>query len=46
MRKGSSRTTEDLIDEEVRECPFSQAPPEICLQYEAFFNGRNSRPSS
>jgi hypothetical protein len=24
---------------EVTECPFSSSPPEICLQYEAFFNG-------
>jgi hypothetical protein len=24
---------------EVTECPFSEAPLEICLQYEAFFNG-------
>lgn len=23
----------------VTECPFSEAPPEICLQYEAFFDG-------
>ncbi|MDD1756527.1 MAG: hypothetical protein LUQ39_06815 [Methanomassiliicoccales archaeon] len=39
MRKGSRRATTDMVDEEVRECPFSQAPPETCLQYEAFFNG-------
>jgi hypothetical protein len=23
----------------IGECPFSSSPPEICLQYEAFFNG-------
>ncbi len=23
----------------VVECPFSQAPPEVCIQYEAFFKG-------
>jgi hypothetical protein len=39
MRKGSRSMAGDLIEEEVWECPFSQAPPETCLQYEAFFNG-------
>jgi hypothetical protein len=39
MRKGSRMATTDMVEEEVRECPFSHAPPEICLQYEAFFNG-------
>jgi len=39
MRKGPRKSTADAIDQEVRECPFSQAPPEMCLQYEAFFNG-------
>jgi hypothetical protein len=39
MRKGTRRTSPDLIEEVVFECPFSQAPPEVCLQYEAFFRG-------
>jgi len=39
MRRGARRSSLDLIEEEVSECPFSQAPPEMCLQYEAFFNG-------
>lgn len=39
MRRGSKGSSSELVEEEVNECPFSQAPPEMCLQYEAFFNG-------
>jgi hypothetical protein len=39
MRTGTRRSSENGIEEEVSDCPFSQAPPEICLQYEAFVRG-------
>jgi hypothetical protein len=35
LRKGTTSKTEGTL----RECPFSSSPHEICLQYEAFFNG-------
>ena len=39
MRKGRRTTSDDEIEQVVEECPFSQAPPEVCIQYEAFFKG-------
>jgi hypothetical protein len=39
MRKGPERSSENSVEGEVNECPFSQAPPELCLQYEAFVRG-------
>ena len=39
LRKGKVLSTNGSFGEEVFECPFSQAPQEVCLQYEAFFNG-------
>jgi hypothetical protein len=35
QRKGSISKMEGTLSD----CPFSSSPPEICLQYEAFFNG-------
>jgi hypothetical protein len=39
LKKGKTRSYDVTLEEEVQECPFSQAPQEVCLQYEAFFNG-------
>jgi hypothetical protein len=40
QRKGSCHGGNERADGTVDECPFaSGAPPEICYQYEAFFNG-------
>jgi hypothetical protein len=39
FKKGKTQVCDGSIEEEVEECPFSQAPQEVCLQYEAFFNG-------
>jgi hypothetical protein len=39
MRNGRRTTSDDEIEQVVEECPFSQAPPEVCIQYEAFFKG-------
>ena len=40
QQKGTSSTGSEMAQGTVDECPFaSSAPPEICLQYEAFFNG-------
>jgi hypothetical protein len=35
QRKGSISKMEGTLSD----CPFSSSPPEICLQYQAFFNG-------
>jgi hypothetical protein len=37
--KGEMKTQEGSNECEIIECPFSSSPTEICLQYEAFFNG-------
>lgn len=40
LKKGKAETTsEQTIEKEIIECPFSSAPPEICSQFESFFNG-------
>jgi len=40
QRKGDITLQEDGASGTVSECPFAgSAPPEICMQYEAFFNG-------
>lgn len=39
LKKGRILISGDSVDEEVEQCPFAQAPQEVCLQYEAFFNG-------
>ena len=39
LRKGERTSSENEIEQVVVECPFSQAPPEVCIQYEAFFKG-------
>jgi hypothetical protein len=39
QRKGAIEIKGDLAQGVVTECPFSASPPEICAQYEAFFNG-------
>ena len=39
LRKGKRICANGMVEEEVVECPFAQAPPEVCLQYEAFFRG-------
>jgi len=39
QRKGTCDTWEGGAKGQVVECPFSSSPPEICAQYEAFFNG-------
>jgi hypothetical protein len=38
-KKESCTFNDNSVKCEVLECPFSSSPPEICLQYEAFFNG-------
>lgn len=39
-RKGEITAEDERVECIVEECPFAgSAPPEICLQYEAFFNG-------
>jgi predicted hydrocarbon binding protein len=39
QRKGVTEKKEGEIEGTVNECPFSASQPEMCLQYEAFFNG-------
>lgn len=39
QRKGEVRRETDYTEYEIKECPFSGSPPEICLQYQSFFNG-------
>ena len=39
QRKGTIMKEEGGAEGEVLECPFSSSPSEMCLQYEAFFNG-------
>ena len=38
-RKGTCTVGEGCAEGKVSECPFSSSPSEICMQYEAFFNG-------
>jgi hypothetical protein len=38
-RKSTYARREEDIEGEVSECPFSSSCPEMCAQYEAFFNG-------
>lgn len=40
LKKGKAeKTSEQTIEKEIIECPFSSAPPEICSQFQSFFNG-------
>jgi len=39
QRKGEVRRETNYTEYEIKECPFSGSPPEICLQYQSFFNG-------
>lgn len=39
QKKCNSSICQDRSEGEILECPFSQSPVEICMQYEAFFNG-------
>jgi predicted hydrocarbon binding protein len=38
-RKGTCTVGEGRVEGKVTECPFSSSSPEMCAQYEAFFNG-------
>ena len=38
-RKGICTMEKGSVEGKVNECPFSSSPSEICMQYEAFFNG-------
>jgi hypothetical protein len=37
--KGDTISDNNTTEGEVHECPFSSSPSEMCLQYQAFFNG-------
>jgi predicted hydrocarbon binding protein len=39
QKKESCSWGKDSSSGEVTDCPFSSSPPEMCYQYEAFFNG-------
>lgn len=39
QRKGDIDLDQRTDEGTVKECPFSSSPPEMCTQYEAFFNG-------
>lgn len=39
MELNTSLQSLDMVEKEVTYCPFSNAPPEICEQFESFING-------
>jgi predicted hydrocarbon binding protein len=39
QRDGEERREINYTEYEIMKCPFSGSPPEICYQYQAFFNG-------